>query len=104
VLKAVEVSSFCLLWAAIVLVGFALVDLASGRAVGFFWMIAGPLGGMLVLTALAVLLAVTEHIPRDETGRVILLIVAFGWWSADTVRGSGSAFSWRVTINSPSVG
>jgi uncharacterized membrane protein len=106
-------ASIYLLWAAIVLVGFALVDLASGRAVGFFWMIAGPLGGivsgllgrraglrsgqiqrevgirhalhwggMLVLTALAVLLAVTEHIPRDETGRVILLIVAFGWWSA----------------------
>ena len=106
-------ASVYLLWAAIVLVGFALVDLASGRAVGFFWMIAGPLGGivsgllgrrgglrsgqiqreigirhalhwggMLVLTALAVLLAVTGHIPRDEMGRVILLIVAFGWWSA----------------------
>lgn len=105
-------ASIYLLWAAIVLVGFAMVDLAP-RWVGFFWMIAGPLGGiasgllgrrgglrsgqiqreigirhalhwggMLVLTALAVLLALTGHIPRDEMGRVILLIVAFGWWSA----------------------
>lgn len=105
-------ASIYLLWAAIVLVGFAMVDLAP-RWVGFFWMIAGPLGGiasgllarrgglrsgqiqreigirhalhwggMLVLTALAVLLALTGHIPGDEVGRVILLIVAFGWWSA----------------------
>ena len=34
-----------LLWAAIVLVGFALVDFAPTR-VGFFWVVAGPLGGL----------------------------------------------------------
>jgi hypothetical protein len=105
-------ASVYFLWAALVLVGFSLVDLAP-RAVGIFWMIAGPLGGiasgilghraglrrgemqreigirhalhwggMLVLVALAVLLPVTGHIPAPELGRVILLIVAFGWWTA----------------------
>ena len=105
-------ASVYLLWAALVLVGFTLVDLAP-RTVGVFWMIAGPLGGiasgilahraglhrgqtqreigirhalhwggMLVLVALAVLLPVTGRIPPDEVGRVILLIVAFGWWTA----------------------
>ena len=39
-------------------------------------------GGMLVFVALAVLLPVTGRIPPPELGRVILLIVAFGWWTA----------------------
>ncbi len=35
-----------LLWAFIVLVGFSLVDFAP-RVVGFYWMVAGPLGGIV---------------------------------------------------------
>ena len=38
--------SICLLWALIVPVGFGLVDFAP-RTTGWFWMIAGPLGGIL---------------------------------------------------------
>lgn len=39
-------ASIYLLWAAIILVGFPIVDLAP-RYAGLFWMIAGPLGGLL---------------------------------------------------------
>ncbi len=105
-------ASLYYLWAAIVLVGYSLVDFAP-RYVGFFWMLAGPLGGiasgilayradlhrgqlsreigirhalhwggMLVLTALAVLLPATHRIPGEETGTVIQLIVTLGWWTA----------------------
>lgn len=105
-------ASILLLWAAIVLAGFAIIDF-SPRHTGFFWMIMGPAGGiasgllgwrhglklgqldravgirhalhwsgMLVLIGLAVVLAVTGHIPHRELSRVILLIVAFGWWAA----------------------
>ena len=105
-------SAVFLLWAAIILVGFALVDLARSW-VGYFWMLAAPLGtlasallahragksrgqlrretsvrhalhwcGMLVVIALAVTLVVRGHVPRAELGRVILLIVALGWWTA----------------------
>jgi hypothetical protein len=38
--------------------------------------------GMLVLIGLAVVAAAMGHIPRHELSRVILLIVAFGWWAA----------------------
>lgn len=102
-----------LLWAAIILVGFALVDLAPGKTIGIFWMIAAPAGsiisallghragksrgqidrrvgirhalhwsGMLIAIALAILLPATGSIPGSEIARVILLIVAFGWWTA----------------------
>ncbi len=101
-----------LLWAVLVLIGFSLVDFAP-QWVGYFWMVAAPLGGiasgllghragmikgqirrevgirhalhwggMFIIVALAVVLAVTGHIPGIELGRVILLIVAFGWWVA----------------------
>ena len=104
--------SIYMLWGLVVLVGFALVDFAPQR-VGIFWMIAGPLGGilsgvlsrrsglsrgqlqrevgirhalhwggMLVLTGLAVLLPATGRIPPAEISRVILLVVALGWWTA----------------------
>jgi hypothetical protein len=101
-----------LLWAVLVLVGFSLVDfapqwvryywmvaaplggLASGwlarrisknkgqvrRDIGvrhaLHW------GGMLMVVGLAVVLAVRGQIPEVELGRVILLLVAFGWWAA----------------------
>lgn len=38
--------SIYLLWAALILVGFPMVDFAS-RYVGLFWMVAGPLGGVI---------------------------------------------------------
>ncbi|HPH40312.1 MAG TPA: hypothetical protein PK274_08810 [Candidatus Fermentibacter daniensis] len=38
--------SICLLWALIVPIGFGLADFAP-HATGWFWMIAGPLGGIL---------------------------------------------------------
>ncbi len=105
-------SSVYLLWAAIVLFGFAMVDFFP-QETGYYWMIMGPLGGlvsgllgrrdgerqgqlnretgirhalhwsaMLVLTGMVIVLAVTKHIPGEEIGRVILLIVTFGWWTA----------------------
>ena len=37
---------------------------------------------MLAIIGLAVALAVTGHIPGEELGRVIQLVVAFGWWTA----------------------
>jgi len=101
-----------LLWAGIVLFGFAMVDFYP-HLTGYYWMIMGPLGGivsgflgrrageqqgqlnreigirhalhwsgMLVLTGFAVALAVRGQIPYEELGRVILLIVTFGWWTA----------------------
>lgn len=100
------------LWAVIVLAGFSLVDFAP-RAVGIYWMLAGPAGGilsgmlghragvrlgqmnrdegvrhalhwggMLVLVALAVVLAVYGYVEGGVLGQVILLIVAMGWWTA----------------------
>ena len=39
-------ASIYLLWAALILVGFPMVDFAP-RYVGLFWMIAGPLGGVI---------------------------------------------------------
>ena len=105
-------ASIYLLWAGIVLIGFAMVDFFP-RQTGFYWMIMGPLGGlvsgllsrregqsrgqlnretgirhalhwggMLVLTGFVIILAIRGHIPEDEVGRVILLIVTFGWWTA----------------------
>lgn len=105
-------SSIYLLWAGIVLFGFAMVDFFP-KQTGYYWMIMAPLGGlmsgllgqregkhrgqlnreigvrhalhwgaMLVLTGLVIVLAVRGHIPGNEVGRVILLIVTFGWWTA----------------------
>ncbi|MFC1573116.1 hypothetical protein ACFL6M_05900 [Candidatus Eisenbacteria bacterium] len=105
-------TSIYLLWAGIVLFGFAMVDFFP-RQTGYYWMIMGPLGGLvsgllgrrdsesrgqlnreigirhalhwgalLVLTGFVIVLAVTDHIAGDEIGRVILLIVTFGWWTA----------------------
>jgi hypothetical protein len=101
-----------LLWAVLVLIGFTLIDFAT-QWVGYFWMVAAPLGGiasgllahrsgmskgqirretgirhalhwggMLIVVALAVVLAASGHIEGMELGRVILLLVAFGWWAA----------------------
>jgi len=100
-----------LLWAVIVAVGFTLADFAR-PAVGWFWVIASPLGGilsgilgaryqqrrgqrnrelgirhalhwggMLVAIFLAVLLVPREILNGEDLGKVILLLVAFGWWS-----------------------
>lgn len=100
------------LWAVLVAVGFTMVDFAP-MWVGFYWMIAGPGGGllsgylgskagikrgqidrevgiqhalhwsgMLVVTGLAVLLAVKGLVHGQVISQIILLIVALGWWSA----------------------
>ncbi len=100
-----------LLWAIIVVVGFSLPDFAPA-AVGWFWAVAGPVGGilsgilgarsqhrqgqlnrdvgirhalhwggMLVAVFLAVLLVPREILSGENLGKVILLLVAFGWWS-----------------------
>lgn len=105
-------ASIYLLWAFIVLAGFALIDLKP-EWVGYFWMAAGPLGGlisgvlgkragirkgqidcseglkhglhwggMLAFIWLAVMLAVTGRINGSLLSQIILLIVAFGWWTA----------------------
>jgi len=105
-------TSIYLLWAVLVFVGFGLVDFAPKVVGFYWFFagplgaLASALlgrranlrggqiqreegvrhalhwGGMLVLTALAVVLAATGRIPWPEVSRVILLIVAFGWWSA----------------------
>ncbi len=98
-----------LLWAAICLVGFALVDFAPTR-VGLFWAIAGPVGSvisgmigwrhslrrgqlrrdiglrhalhwgsMLVAIWLLIPLGVTGVIAWEHLSRIILLIVSFGY-------------------------
>lgn len=100
------------LWAFICLAGFYIVDFMPERA-GFFWMIAGPLGGilsgvmakrsdtrqgqldrklgirhmlhwggMLGFVILAVMLAATGRIQGELVSQVIMLTVAFGWWTA----------------------
>lgn len=100
------------LWAFICLVGFAMVDLLPGHVGVFWavagpagGILSGYLGkssditrgqldrkagmkhvlhwsGMLVFIALAVLLAVTGRIQGVLLSQVIILIVAFGWWTA----------------------
>lgn len=101
-----------MLWAAIVLVGFSLVDLAP-EYVGWFWMIMGPAGGiasgflgkqacveigqmdkedgikhalhwggMFVFILLVILLAAKGLIEGKLISQIILLIVSFGWWTA----------------------
>src|SRR5436190_4879920 len=101
-----------LLWAAITLAGFALVDFAPKR-VGFFWLVAGPMGGlisawlgrrqsvrrgqvrreegirwglhwggMMAAILLAVPLAVTGVIQARGFGNVILLVVALTYFLA----------------------
>ncbi|MCD4709161.1 MAG: hypothetical protein K8S62_15670 [Candidatus Sabulitectum sp.] len=105
-------ASIYILWAAILMVGFSLIDFAP-RWVGLFWMIAGPAGGMLsgflgyktgankgqmdreigikhalhwsgmlVIIALAILLSARGIIHGVLISQVILLIVALGWWTA----------------------
>ncbi|HEY2932830.1 MAG TPA: hypothetical protein VGK99_13890 [Acidobacteriota bacterium] len=100
------------LWAAIVLVGFALVDFAPVR-VGIYWMIAGPAGGvisailgyregqrlgqrdadigirhclhwlgMMGAIALVVILGITGAVGQVNLGRIILVIVALGYFLA----------------------
>lgn len=101
-----------LLWAAIILVGFSLVDFAP-RYVGLFWIIAGPAGtvasallgwrhslksgqvrrelgtrhalhwsGMMAVIFLAVLLGITESAPWSVVHKVILLMVGLGYYLA----------------------
>ncbi len=105
-------ASVYLLWAFIVLAGFSLIDLKPSW-VALFWMIAGPLGGivsgilgrragvhrgqidckegvrhglhwggMMVFIWLAVMLAIKGLIKGELVSQVILLIAAFGWWTA----------------------
>lgn len=104
--------SICILWAIVSAAGFSLVDLAP-KLVGFFWMIAGPAGGllsgylgwragadkgqldretgirhglhwggMLAFIAMAVILGAKGVLQGTVLSQVILLIVAFGWWTA----------------------
>jgi hypothetical protein len=100
------------LWAIVVAAGFSMVDFLP-HWVGFYWMLAGPAGGlmswflgrragirsgqmdreagikhalhwggMLVLTLLAVLLAVRGVIQGAVLSQVILLVITMGWWTA----------------------
>jgi len=100
------------LWAAIVLVGFALVDFAP-RQVGIYWMIVGPAGalvsgilgwrqgkrrgqmdraiglrhslhwlGMMGAIILLVLMRITGGLGEVSLGRVIVVIVALGYFLA----------------------
>lgn len=100
------------LWAAIVLAGFALADLAPQR-VGLFWLVAGPAGfalsawlgrrhdravgqesaregmrhmlhwgGMLVACFLVAPLAIVRGWSGEAMGQAILLVVALGYWLA----------------------
>ncbi len=101
-----------LLWAVLVAIGFSLLDfapqwagyywmvaaplggVASGLLARHAEMSKGQVrretgirhalhwGGMLVVVALAIILAAGGHIQGIELGRVILLLVAFGWWAA----------------------
>ncbi|MCP4546914.1 MAG: hypothetical protein GY835_10665 [bacterium] len=104
--------AFYILWAVIVLAGYLLEDFAphftglywciAGPAGG---LVSGFLGyryaqrrgqigfeigrknmlhwgGMLACIALLVLLCIVEHIPGQELSRLILIIIAFGWWTA----------------------
>ncbi|MFQ5512509.1 MAG: hypothetical protein ACE5EO_11745 [Candidatus Krumholzibacteriia bacterium] len=104
--------SIYLLWAAICLVGFALVDFAPDR-IALFWTVAGPLGGlasgilgyrfsvrrgqmrrdlgvrhglhwagMMVVIFLAVPLGVTGAAPWEALYRIILLILALAYFLA----------------------
>lgn len=99
------------LWAAISLVGFALIDYAPAQ-VGLYWMFAGPLGGVAsgligwraarargqsserlgrrhwlhwtALVAAIFLLAplvATGRIPNAEMPRLVLLLVAFAYFT-----------------------
>lgn len=101
-----------LLWAAISLVGFSMVDFAP-RAVGAFWAIAGPLGGllsaflgwrysvrrgqvdrdegmrhmlhwfgMMAIIFLSVLLASTGAVAWPALARMILLLLALTYFLA----------------------
>ncbi len=105
-------ASIYILWAAILIVGFSLIDFAP-RWVGLFWMIAGPAGGMLsgflgykagankgqmnreigikhalhwsgmmVIVFLAILLGLKGLVHGVVNSQVILLVVALGWWTA----------------------
>lgn len=100
------------LWAVIVFFGFAMLDFAPDET-GFYWMIAGPVGGVLsgflgwraaralgqvssrlgrdhglhwVGLMIAILLVfplvATGAIRVGESPRIILLIVAFAYWTA----------------------
>jgi hypothetical protein len=100
-----------LIWAVIVAVGFALFDFAR-PAVGWYWAVASPFGGILsgilgarhhhrlgqrnralgirhalhwgglaVAVLMAVLLALRGNLSGEDLGKVILLLVAYGWWS-----------------------
>ncbi len=110
--KSTPPASIYVLWAVLLMIGFSLIDFAP-RWVGFFWMIAGPAGGllsgylgykagankgqmdreigikhtlhwsgMMVFTALAILMGVKGIICGVVISQVILLIVALGWWTA----------------------
>lgn len=105
-------ASVYLLWAVLVLAGFAMVDFAP-RQTGLFWVIAGPggglaswflgyragvrmgqldretgvrhalhWGGMMLVVFLAVMLAVRGFVHGTVLSQVILLVVALGWWDA----------------------
>lgn len=105
-------TSIYLMWALISLVGFSLVDFAP-NAVGLYWTLAGPLGGvasfflgwrhsirhgqlsrdlgvrnglhwagMLVAIFLAVPLGATGAVAWVEVHKIILLVIAFGYFLA----------------------
>jgi len=100
-----------IMWAVIVAVGFTMADFAQS-IVSWYWVVAGPVGGilsgiigarhqrlggqlnrdlglrhalhwggMLVAIFLSVLLIPRGVLRGEDIGTVILLIVAFGWWS-----------------------
>lgn len=108
---SIPVSVF-LLWAVLVLAGFALVDFAP-RQTALYWMIAGPggglasgflgyragvrmgqldretgirhalhWGGMMLVVILAVMLTVRGFVQGTVLSQVILLVITMGWWGA----------------------
>lgn len=105
--KSDQPASFYLLWAVLMAVGFSLVDLAPNW-VGFFWMIAGPVGGLLSgylgwkagvnrgqmnreigikhalhWSGMLVVICLAGVLVQGVViSQVILLVVALGWWTA----------------------
>ena len=100
--------SFYIIWAVILMVGFSLIDFAP-QWVGLFWMIAGLAGGILSAflahkaeankgqinrevgikhalhwsgMAVIVLLVILLGLHEVVNSKVILLVVALGWWTA----------------------
>jgi hypothetical protein len=103
-------ASVYFLWAVITFFGYAIIDYEP-EMTGFYWMIAGPVGGVLsailatlsgrrsgqvtegwadmlhwtglmVAVLLLVPLVATARLAVEDLPRIILLLVAYGYWTA----------------------